>query len=123
MKTVVLILAVLASVKLGHQEYLYRAATRDVIVAAYKERAVQACQKDARNAAFGLTAQAWNNPPSVQLVIGKSGLDVQMWEVDNPLWTVRYRNPQLVLSAGSRKGEVHCAYDIVNAVASVQRVL
>jgi hypothetical protein len=34
MKTVVFILALLASLKLGHQEYLYRSATREAIVAA-----------------------------------------------------------------------------------------
>ena len=59
MKTVVFILALLASLKLGHQEYLYRTATRDAIVAAYKDRASQACQKDGRNASFGLAPQAW----------------------------------------------------------------
>ena len=122
MKTVVFVLALLASLKLGHQEYLYRTATRDVIVAAYKERAAQACQKDGRTASFGLTPQAWANSASVQLAIGKSNLDVQLWQVDNHQWNARYRNPFLILSAGARAGQVYCEYDIVNAAASVHRM-
>jgi hypothetical protein len=122
MKAVVFILVLLASVKLGHQEYLYRSATREAIVAAYRESAAEACQKDARNIILGVTAQAWINSPSIQLMIGKSGLDVQFWQVDNKLWNARYRNPLLVLSTGSRKGEVYCEYDIVNAAASVYRM-
>jgi hypothetical protein len=122
MKAVVLILAVLATLKLGHHEYLYRSATHDAIVSAYKERAAQACQRDARSAFLGVTPQAWNAPASVQLMIGKSGLDVQFWQVDNKLWNARYRNPLLVLSTGSPRGSVYCEYDIVNAAATVIRM-
>jgi hypothetical protein len=122
MKAVVFILLVLAGLKLGHHEYLYRSATRDAIVAAYKERAAEACRKDARSAFLGVTPQAWNAPASVQLMIGKSGLDVQFWQVDNKHWNARYRNPLLVLSTGSPKGSVYCEYDIVNAAATVIRM-
>ena len=121
MKAVVFILAILAGLKLGHQEYLYRTATRDVIVAAYKMRAVEACQRDRRNAALGISPQTWTNISSVQLAIGKGGLDVQLWQVDNDLWSVRYRNPFLILSAGA-PGSAYCEYDILNAAASVHRL-
>jgi hypothetical protein len=122
MRTVVFILVLLAAVKLGHQEYLYRAATRDVIVAAHKARAVQACQKDSRTANLGVPPQAWADADPIQLVIGKNTLDVPIWQVDNALWNARYRNPFLVLSAGSRAGRVYCEYDLVNAAASVHRM-
>ena len=124
MKTVVFILVLLAAFKLGQQEYLYRTATRDVIVAAYKDRAVQACAKDGRNANLGLSPQTWANSSSIQLVIGKSGLDVQLWQVDNHLWNARYRNPLIILSAETRSGlgQAYCEYDIVNAAASVYRL-
>ena len=122
MKTVVFILALLAGLKLGHQEYLYRTATRDVIVAAYKDRAAPGLSTDGRNASLGLAPQAWANPASIRLVIGKSGVDVQLWQVDNDLWNARYRNPFLVLTAGARTGQVYCEYDIVNAAASVHRM-
>lgn len=122
MKAVVFILLLLAGLKLGHQEYLYRSATREAIVTAYKEQAAEACRRDPRSVLFGLNERAWHNPPSVQLVIGKSGLDVQFWQVDNKLWNARYRNPLLVLSTDSRGGTVYCEYDIVGAAATVIRM-
>lgn len=122
MKIVVFFLVLLAALKLGHQEHAYRTATRDVIVAAYKDRAAQACQKDSRNASFGLAPQAWATSASIQLAIGKSNLDVQFWQVDNALWNARYRNPFLVLRADARTGHIYCEYDIVNAAVSVHRM-
>jgi hypothetical protein len=122
MKTVVFILVLLAGLKLGHQEYLYRIATRDVIVAAYKERAAQACLTNGRSASLGIAPQAWINPASIKLVIGKGSLDVQFWQVDSELWNARYRNPLLVLTASARSGQAYCEYDIVNAAASVHRM-
>jgi hypothetical protein len=122
MKAVVVILVLLAALKLGHQEYLYRVATRDLIVAAYKDRAVQACLVHGRNLSLGLAPQSWIHAASVRLVIGKSGLDVQFWQVDSDLWNLRYRNPFLVLTADARGGQVSCEYDIVNAAASVHRL-
>jgi hypothetical protein len=122
MKTVVFILALLATLKVGHQEYLYRTATRDAIVAAYRDRAAQACGKDSKNASLGLNPQTWASSASAALVIGKNNLDVQIWQVDNQLWNARYRNPFLILSAGARAGQVYCEYDIVNAAAAVHRL-
>jgi hypothetical protein len=122
MKSVVFILVLLAGLKLGHQEYLYRVATRDLILTAYKDRAVQACLTHGRNVNLGLQPQAWIHPASIKLVIGKSGLDVQLWQVDSDLWNVRYRNPFLVLTADARGAQVSCEYDIVNAAATVHRL-
>jgi hypothetical protein len=122
MKAVVFILVLLAALKIGHQEYLYRAATRDVIVASYRDRAVLACQSDGRNASLGVAPHLWASTQSVQLAIGKSGLDVHVWQVDNPLWAARYRNPFLILTPGARAGQVYCEYDIVNAAAFLHRM-
>ena len=58
MKAIVILLALLAATKLGYQEYLFRGATRDALIGAYKEHAVQACQKDARTGTLGLGQQA-----------------------------------------------------------------
>ena len=122
MRAVVIFLALLAAAKIGYQEYLFRAATRDAIIGAYKEHAVQACQKDARSHAFGVGPQAWANPKTVRLVIGKSTLDVYPWQIDHAKWNARYRNPYLFLTAGERSGMVHCEYDIINAAAAVSRI-
>jgi hypothetical protein len=122
MKAIVILLALLAAAKMGYQEYLFRISTRDAVIGAYKEHAVQACQKDARTQTLGLGAQAWANPKSIRLVIGKSSLDVYPWQVDNTLWNARYRNPYLFLTASQRSATIACEYDIVNAAASVSRM-
>jgi hypothetical protein len=126
MRAVVIFLVLLAAAKLGYQEYLFRTATRDAIIGAYREHAVEACQKDAGTRSFGLGQQAWANPVNVKVTIGKSSLDVYLWQTDHAMWNARYRNPYLVLTAnqapGQRSGAVRCEYDIVNAAASVSRM-
>jgi hypothetical protein len=72
MKAVVILLALLAAAKLGYQEYLFRGGARDALVGAYKEHAVQACQKDPRSHTLGMGPQVWANPKAIRLVIGKA---------------------------------------------------
>jgi hypothetical protein len=122
MRTFVLLLALLAGAKLGYQEYLFRGSTSDAIIAAYKERAALACQKDGKSTHLGLGPQAWANAASARVVIGKSTVGVYLWQIDNALWNARYRNPYLVLSAKERASAAICEYDIVNASASVYRM-
>jgi hypothetical protein len=122
MKSVVLLLTLLAAVKLAHQEYLFRSATREAILGAYRRHATEACEGEARRQAPGLSAQAWASPAGIELLIGKTGLDVNLWQVDNALWNARYRNPYLVLTPGQHPGRIYCEYDILNAAASVHRM-
>lgn len=122
MKAIVIFLAALALAKVGYNEYLFRVAAQDALVAAYREQAALACQKDVRAIQMGISPLSWSNPASIRLVIGKSGVDVNFWQVDDERWAARYRNPYLFLSAGQRSGTVHCEYDIVNASASVSRM-
>ena len=122
MRAVVIFLALLAAAKIGYQEYLFRSATREAIIGAYKAHAVQACQKDAGNGSLGLAPQAWANPKAVRLVIGRSSLDVYPWQVDHVQWNARYRNPYLFLTTSLRSGTVNCEYDIINASAAVSRM-
>jgi hypothetical protein len=122
MKAVVILLALLAAAKMGYHEYLFRISTRDAVIGAYKEHAVQACQRDASTQTLGLGPQAWANAKGIRLVIGKSSLDVYPWQVDHAMWNARYRNPYLFLTTSQRLGAVACEYDIVNAAASVSRM-
>ena len=122
MRAVVILLALLAAAKLGYQEYLFRGAARDALIGAYKEHAVQACQRDARTQTLGLGVQAWASPKTIRLVIGRSSIDVYPWQVDDPMWNARYRNPYLLLTAIQKTATVACEYDIVNAAASVSRM-
>lgn len=121
MKAVVALLALLAALKIAYQEYLMRAAANDIIVAAYRERAVAACQRDVRGLQI-VQPGVWSRPSQIRLVIGKSNLDVYIWQVDHALWNARYRNPYLFLAAGDRPNRIFCEYDIVGGAASVYRM-
>jgi hypothetical protein len=122
MKAVVFLLTLLAAAKLAHQEYLFRSATREAIFGAYRGHAAEACEREARSRAPGLGAQAWASPAAIELLIGKAGVDVNLWQVDNALWNVRYRNPYLVLTAHQNAAAIYCEYDILNAAARVHRM-
>ena len=50
MKALVFFLAVLAMAKVGYHEYMFRLAAQDAMIAAYRKRDAQACQKDLRGA-------------------------------------------------------------------------
>ena len=120
MRALVLVLFLLAATKVGYHEYMYLVATNEVIVAAYRERAVGACQKDAKGQTL-VPAAVWAKPQSLKLVIGKGNLDVYFWQVDHALWSARFRNPYLFLSAG-QDSRVYCEFDIVHGAASVFRM-
>ena len=122
MRAFVLFLGLLAAMKVGVQEHLFRSGTRDALVAAYRDRAVQACQKDVRGLAIAGGPQAWTRPADVKLVIGKNDIDVHFWQVDNALWSARYRNPYLFLVAAERPGGAYCEYDIVRGLAAIHRL-
>lgn len=119
MRAIVYILALFAAFKIGAQEYLFRASARDVIVAAYRDRAIQACRGDAGSS---IPAEAWGTPAEIRLSMGKSNLDVRLWQVDHRLWNARFRNPYLLVSPGGEKGAgLVCEYDIVHKAVLMQR--
>lgn len=120
MRAVVLILAGLAGLKVWTHEHIYRSATEDALVHAYRDSAIDACQKDRRKDRDAKAAN-WNNPASIQLVIGKRDVDVAIWDVDNALWPVRYKYPLLVLKSGAPGGDLTCEYDMTLGTASVSR--
>ena len=122
MKAIVTLLALFAAIKIGSAEYFFRTSARDVIVAAYKERAIHACQRDTRTALDGAAAAvAWAKPSDIYLSIGKSGLDVQLWQVDHHLWNARYRNPYLMLTVAEKTGSLLCEYDVVHNATVISR--
>lgn len=121
MKVVVLILAVLAAFKLGVQEMLYRSATSDVIISAYRDRAVAACANEPR-AQLAVRPGAWEQPSSLRLMIGKPNVEVYLWQFEHQLWNARFINPYIVLEAPASGRRITCEYDIVHAVASVQQL-
>lgn len=122
MRYVALILGLLAALKLGYQEMTYRSATSEVIVGAYRERAIQACRRAPSRATPEASSASWSSPASITLAIGKSGLDVYLWQVDHKLWNARFRNPYLFLTSDLATESLICEYDIINNSAFVSKL-
>ena len=124
-KLVILVLALIAA-KLGYQDYLFRASTREVIVNTFQERALQQCQRHAKASVVtpnGVApANAWTRPASVSLMIGKAGVDVHPWQINSTQWNARYRNPYLLIIAERSAASLACEYDILNGSAQVYRL-
>lgn len=123
MRKLVLLVVTLIAIKVGYQDYLFRASTREVIVSTFQERALQQCQRHARSNVVTPTGSApvvaWNNPASVSLIIGKSSLDVYLWQINNTKWNARYRNPYLLIVAERSSSSLACEYDILAGSAQI----
>ncbi len=111
MKFIAVILLLLAGGKIGYQEYLYRSATAEVMVATFREQAVAACQRDATAAGLADRA-AWASPAQVWFGVGNPRADVSVWQVDHARWGERYRTPYLFVAPGSARDSAVCAYDL-----------
>ncbi len=120
MRGLVYILALLAAVKVGFQEFHYRNAAESAVVQAYREVAVKACREHARVQNPG-EASPWEQDAQIKLLVGKNNLDVYFWQVDNALWNARYKNPYLLISAAEHP-RLFCEYDIVHGAASLYRM-
>ena len=125
LRFMVLILALLAGAKVWTQDTLFRAGAEEALVIAYRERAIQACQKiPARRLEDGMSAPSaitWSKPQSVSMKTGSRNVGVYFWQVDSALWNSRYRNPYLVLSAGEYGPPIACEFDILFGTAALVR--
>ena len=111
MRFIAVILILLAGGKVGYQQYLYRTSTAEVLVSAFKEQAVAACQRDATAAGLADRA-AWANPAQVWFGVGNPSADVSVWQIDHARWSERYRTPFLFVTPGNARTSAICAYDL-----------
>ncbi|MFA5950183.1 MAG: hypothetical protein WC807_07860 [Hyphomicrobium sp.] len=120
MRALLLGLALLATLKIWVQDWAYRSATEHALIAAYRERAVAACQKAAPAAAdttpLGLAVD-WSRQQDASITVGNSAVSVHIWDIQSKLWVDRYRKPYLILSAPD--ASLACAYDIDDSAAEI----
>lgn len=127
MRLVVVVLAVLAAAKVWSQDQIYRAATEEALVTAYRPKAIEACSAlpvpemavARSDTARRAIAQAWLQPSTTRIVIGNPDVNVRFWQVDHTAWDVRFRHPNLVLDAGEPRPIVRCSYDMTLGRASI----
>lgn len=113
----VMILAMLAGLKIGVGEYVYRTATAEVIITAYRERALAACQAAAGQK---LAPGSWQTPLDISLAIGRPSLPVHIWQVGHQDWGTRFRSPHVMVSAGDGQRDAQCAYDVMRDGAAIE---
>ncbi len=118
MRVLVLVLTLLAAAKIGTQQYLIASAKTDIIVSAYRDRAVGACREAARSRQIAMPA-SWSAHGAVRLVIGKSNLDVALWQIDHRLWQTRYKSPYLIFTISEAPLRIFCEFDIAHGAASL----
>jgi hypothetical protein len=114
MKTIVVLLAVVAGAKLFAQERLYRQGATEALIQAYRERAIAACQSQVPVQA---PSPLWTRPASVELVIGRRSAAVNVWELDNTLWPARFKHPHVVLKTRKQPAGEICEYDVIEGRA------
>lgn len=127
MRSVVVALALLAGAKIYTQDQIYRSATEDALIHAYRAKAVEMCQRATttetaatpNDTARRTLSQAWAKPSSLRLIIGNSDVDVRIWEIDHAAWAMRFKFPYLVMEAGEPSPFARCRYDVMLDRASV----
>lgn len=114
LRIIVILVAGLAGLKVWAQDRYYRTIMHEALISAYQERAAATCLKEALKTQRGKSVQAWSGP---EIVIGNRHANVALWDIDSPLWDVRYRHPNLVLKTGTG-GDVRCSYDLTAGLAA-----
>jgi hypothetical protein len=116
MRALVVVLAVLAGVKIWTEERLYRQGAEEALLLAYRDRAIAACQSQqpTRVASAGAALPLWTRPATVALAIGRKSVDVDIWQLDDPLWPARYKHPHVVLTTSPN---AVCEYDVIEGRA------
>jgi hypothetical protein len=118
MKAAVLFLALLAAIKVAWHEHTLRVLASEMIVVAYKDRAIAACQRNSK----GIAASGpWAGAAEVRLVIASEG-ERLFWPLETVLTGGAPLNARLQLAAGEPDARIFCAYDIVQGSASVRRL-
>jgi len=123
MRALVLVLALLATVKIWVEDNAYRSAAEEALLAAYRARAADACARAAPRGETGNrppSALDWTTEAQSRVVVGNPALPVHFWDFDSELWNARFRQPFLVLSMAG-EGRT-CSFDILAGTAEITRL-
>ena len=113
----VIFVAGIAGLKVWAQDRYYRSIMHEALISAYQDRAATTCQKEIQKTQRSKSGLPWTGP---EIVIGSRHTEVAVWDIDNPLWDLRYRHPNLVLKAGA-DGDIRCSYDLRAGLAAIDR--
>jgi hypothetical protein len=124
MRLAIAVLLLLAGAKIWTQEQIYRSATEDALLQAYRATAIASCRAASQPAAARTSATnpkqiaaAFASPSRTHLEIGNRDVSVPIWEVDHAAWAMRYTYPYVILEADNPAAR--CSYDVKLGRASI----
>ena len=120
MRRIITLLIVAVALKLALNEWNYRSAVEEALIAAHGTRAADVCRADAKARGFP-PSEPLIRPGEITLGVGAGDLDVWLWDVRNPSWQKRYRTAYLRMALQSAEGMLKCSYDLVRTTAVVTR--
>lgn len=121
MRWVVYALAALVALKIYAQDYFYRDATAQALIAAYGEKALTACRSNTTTQKKTLAPYVWGKSGEIKVQIGRNDLGVGIWELEHALWDAAFKQPYLILSPADKHTGITCTYDIVSDAASIHK--
>ncbi len=117
MRALVVALALLAGLKIWTHQTLFRAASEQALLKAYKTGAVKACQhataRQRRVYAGSAVPVDWSQHRLAKVVIGNKDLDVALWQLEHKQWDARFKTPYIHLKSNTAPQSVVCVYDIL----------
>ncbi|MFM7083741.1 MAG: hypothetical protein ACKOW3_01875 [Hyphomicrobium sp.] len=123
MRALLLILFILAIGKVWLKGELYKKATEEAMLSAYRIRAEIGCndrpQTDPRGIPMTVGKIDWRKASNAEIIIGNHRVNVHIWEIKNPLWKTRYQAPFLKLTLRDQQILLYCYYDIMNSSSEI----
>ena len=127
MRFIAVSLALLAGAKIWTQEQIYRSATEEALLHAYRSQAIASCRaaplpaaaaassvptsrNQTRQVSHQHIASGFATPTAARLEIGNRDISVPIWEVDHAAWAMRYTYPYIVLETSTPGAR--CSYDV-----------
>ena len=117
MRSVLAFIAILAALKFGYQEWVYRSALVDTLITTYRQDAVESCQKEAKARNLTVEYGSWSDPESFQLIVGHGTRDAGSTDI-----TGAAASPFLVIVARKDPARIQCEFDIVRMSAAVYQL-
>jgi hypothetical protein len=125
MRALILALALFAAAKVWFQDNIYRSATEEALIAAYRIRAADACTRSttATQASPSQEKQEkavdWSAEAEPHVSVGNPAIPVHVWQLEHEQWNARFRQPYLILEASHTN--LSCAYDLLAGTAAIIR--
>ncbi len=121
MRSLLLIVAMLAAAKFGWQEWSDRSAMAETLINTYRQDAIEACQKEANSRNLKADTVSWRKPEAVTLVIGSGTAEESFWQVSDDMFRTKPATPMIVIVARRLPYKLLCEYDVVRQTAAIYR--